>query len=1273
MRNCQGDSDVYPICLTLFSFWYLLSMMSSTTPFSTLLYPSLFFSLSLTLFLSFSLFFSLFPSLSLCISLYLSVFLLRSRSRRSDKASRDITTPLHDVIYGLVITARDVVGLTHTPEAATIVARAKVLHQHRVQAQMQAMQQQREMQLIQMGYTYQSMHQLPPIQVPNIPPPPPPPTRAVLPRAFVFTSRYPFFPLFYGALQVLISHLAEAELLRASITASQAYAQQTGLMPSPLRQPSYPGGHLLTSVGTPTAAAGGGIGNVRGTTPVAAHARPLSPHEAPACVALLKVLLGAAVPQVGEQLSLPLPPPPPPLSIGGSSSSSMAVSRPCSQWYRALLPSFGGFSSALVIPPDDSSASLVFRRTPISPYQLYITTDPSSSSSSTAVPTPTAAAAAHGNNPSSSAVLSASAASNTSTALILHPRIVSKCSRDLLTSALLSVRPTLATMGFAPTDIEAIEVSSDFSFLSAWSLPLILGCPGAPDLPGASVDTPIAGAAYAASANSANIPTPANGGLGAVTGIAAASTATALGADAKHLIPAHAPGSGGASIIPVGTSVHPASGLHPHGFMPLTAPTLVDLLEFLLLEFKIIIIDTSLAVLTAASSALLSLLRPFDWACAYVPLLPQSLSDFLDSPVPILCGLTSLPDTISRPEDLPHDAIVWFPSQNHTIWVHPTYAASLAAGSSFAQGTSISSSTSTGSLIGSSNVNHDQVPILPFRRKLIAELYGPVVELARAVKTASAQAQGLDTSRVTFTSMGPNLVFGNAATRDALPATMEKKSWLSNLASRLTSSSNQTQAQSVLQQTFNNCPMLPQYVASPPVLAAVQKVQGVLRGYLVCLALHSTKAFVESAHAIHAQAGQLLATSTTPTHAGGGKKRDSKGFILSDDDIDNLQAQLEAIDKGRLAHAETVLPSLLALVHGKPVYEPANPLLYGGASESMMHSSTSTTTSALGLPATPMNSSSSSSNEHPKLGAYAAAASAHRSELQKMWPFDIAAHSFTHGEQAFFERFIRDAHMLGAFLQSVAQNIKRRENMEDGVIAQLEAAETARRLAIAEAKRRAEEELRRQVEAEAAMTSAVMRNAQDELERRNALFLQQQQQQYAMQRQWQSSTPTRTNNPAAAAAAMNPMMSTAAAGGGVGSGVGVGMSPAHAHLPPMLRVNSLNSFGGGSIPSYSPHAPSPSYVDNVGMRAPSSVPGMSPMSMGVGIGAVGVGGGYNNNSQVQRSLGYPQQYASPSSMGSMGGVPMSTPGGLQIPPSAFANHVPGVATYGAPQHGYIPR
>ena len=74
-------------------------------------------------------------------------------------------------------------------------------------------------------------------------------------------------------------------------------------------------------------------------------------------------------------------------------------------------------------------------------------------------------------------------------------------------------------------------------------------------------------------------------------------------------------------------------------FMLLSADNLLTVFAALCSEFPVCIISENVAVLTPVCEALLSLLFPFTWQGAYIPVLPDHMTEILDAPVPYLIGL----------------------------------------------------------------------------------------------------------------------------------------------------------------------------------------------------------------------------------------------------------------------------------------------------------------------------------------------------------------------------------------------------------------------------------------------------------------------------------------------------------------------------------------------------------------------------------------------------------------------------------------------------------
>lgn len=61
--------------------------------------------------------------------------------------------------------------------------------------------------------------------------------------------------------------------------------------------------------------------------------------------------------------------------------------------------------------------------------------------------------------------------------------------------------------------------------------------------------------------------------------------------------------------------------------------------KLLLLERSMLILGKNLQEITACACGLLSLLKPMEWASAFMPVLPLSLLGFVNSPVPFVAGV----------------------------------------------------------------------------------------------------------------------------------------------------------------------------------------------------------------------------------------------------------------------------------------------------------------------------------------------------------------------------------------------------------------------------------------------------------------------------------------------------------------------------------------------------------------------------------------------------------------------------------------------------------
>ena len=75
-------------------------------------------------------------------------------------------------------------------------------------------------------------------------------------------------------------------------------------------------------------------------------------------------------------------------------------------------------------------------------------------------------------------------------------------------------------------------------------------------------------------------------------------------------------------------------------FRLLSYEQIITAWEGLLLEKKLYLICSSKAVLSHVANALINLLFPFKWIHVYVPILPEKLKLFIESPVPLIIGIS---------------------------------------------------------------------------------------------------------------------------------------------------------------------------------------------------------------------------------------------------------------------------------------------------------------------------------------------------------------------------------------------------------------------------------------------------------------------------------------------------------------------------------------------------------------------------------------------------------------------------------------------------------
>ena len=89
-------------------------------------------------------------------------------------------------------------------------------------------------------------------------------------------------------------------------------------------------------------------------------------------------------------------------------------------------------------------------------------------------------------------------------------------------------------------------------------------------------------------------------------------------------------------------------------FRVLSFKQIVTAWQGLLLEKKLFLICTSKATLSCVAHALVTSLFPFKWIHVYVSILPEKLKLFIDSPVPLIIGISLKVDL----NDFPTDALI---------------------------------------------------------------------------------------------------------------------------------------------------------------------------------------------------------------------------------------------------------------------------------------------------------------------------------------------------------------------------------------------------------------------------------------------------------------------------------------------------------------------------------------------------------------------------------------------------------------------------------------
>ncbi|KAK9317347.1 AEX-3 domain-containing protein [Lipomyces starkeyi] len=86
-------------------------------------------------------------------------------------------------------------------------------------------------------------------------------------------------------------------------------------------------------------------------------------------------------------------------------------------------------------------------------------------------------------------------------------------------------------------------------------------------------------------------------------------------------------------------------------FRCLSIMSIIELLEAVLAEARIIFVSSDLAMLTSAAAAITALIFPFKWQSVYIPVLPARLVSCLEMPVPYIIGLHRTESKLLLPQD----------------------------------------------------------------------------------------------------------------------------------------------------------------------------------------------------------------------------------------------------------------------------------------------------------------------------------------------------------------------------------------------------------------------------------------------------------------------------------------------------------------------------------------------------------------------------------------------------------------------------------------------
>lgn len=106
----------------------------------------------------------------------------------------------------------------------------------------------------------------------------------------------------------------------------------------------------------------------------------------------------------------------------------------------------------------------------------------------------------------------------------------------------------------------------------------------------------------------------------------------------------------------------------------LSIPRIILVVSLLLVEMKVIVVSKKMPQLSAGTLGFSALLNPLAWAGPLISVLPPSLLEYLEAPVPLLCGVDALPVNFAITK-----GTVIVEMEADEVQVHPDDAAQLGA------------------------------------------------------------------------------------------------------------------------------------------------------------------------------------------------------------------------------------------------------------------------------------------------------------------------------------------------------------------------------------------------------------------------------------------------------------------------------------------------------------------------------------------------------------------------------------------------------------------